>query len=162
MQHKLSDKQKELLCTIADKLNKHHANWSIVGNSNLRLQGIHIDDDSIDIVTDKEGAQIFEEIFVDHIIEPVIYSCVDKKFKSHFGQFNINGINIDIMGDLEIYDIEHNKWISSINSNKIITKNLGNSIIFASSLDHELEMYRAMGYVDKAQLIIKNFVEKFK
>lgn len=162
MHNILTDEYKELICLIADKLNANHINWSLVGSTNLRLQGISVPPADIDIVTDKEGAEFFEEVFVDYIIDPVIYSVKDKKFRSHFGRFKINNILVEVMGDLEIYDTQHDKWISSINNNKIITKNINGSLIFASSLDHELEIYRALGRIDKAQLIIKNFIEKFK
>ncbi|MBN1175713.1 hypothetical protein JXA48_03640 [Candidatus Woesearchaeota archaeon] len=162
MKNVLSDKYKEVLCTIADELNKRHVNWTLVGSSNLRLQGIEAKESDIDIATDKEGADIFEEIFVDYMIDPVIYSTEENKFRSHFGRFKINNILVEIMGELEVYDIQHEKWIVAIQSNKVITKNLGNSIIFANSLDHELELYRARGRIDNAQLIIKNFVEKFR
>lgn len=162
MKNILSDNYKEVLCLIADELNKRHVNWTLIGSSNLRLQGIETPESDIDILTDKSGAEVFEELFVDFMIQPVIYSTKENQFRSHFGRFKIKDIIVEIMGDLEVYDIEHDKWINSIDNKKIITKNLGNSIIFANSLDHELEIYRARGRVDKAQLIIKNFVEKFK
>ena len=158
----MSEDYKKVICTIADKMNEHRANWILAGGSNLRLQGIDSPEGDIDIATDKEGAELFEELFVDYMIEPVIYSTANKRYRSYFGKFRIGNITIDVMGELEVYDTQHDKWIRAVDSRKIITKTLGQSVIFASSLDHELEIYRAEGRIDKAQLIIKDFIEKFK
>jgi len=158
----LPEKYKKVICQIADELNKHHINWVLLGSSNLRLQGIKNDDSDIDICTDQKGAELFEELFVDKMIKPVIYSTLPEQYRSYFGTFNFDGILVEVMGEFEIFDVEHKKWIEAINNKKIITRSVGNSIIFANTLDHELEMYRARGRIDKAQLIIKNFVEKFR
>ncbi|MFX1469419.1 MAG: nucleotidyltransferase domain-containing protein [Promethearchaeota archaeon] len=106
---------------IISKLEQTDINWCLVGSLSLYLQGVKIKPNDIDILTDKEGAYKLNKIFDEHEIQKVQFNK-SNLFYSHYGKLNINGVIVEIMGDLRIFiDGEWTKNIRSrLNSKKII------------------------------------------
>jgi len=57
--------------------------------------------DDIDILTDKKTALTTNEILKKYLIEKVAFKT-SPQFKSYFGQFKVNNILVEIMGDWQI------------------------------------------------------------
>jgi hypothetical protein len=84
---------------LHDTLSPVSTNWMLIGTASLYLQGFLVDPHDIDILCDTATAIKFEALLSDHRIETRITSGKDK-FKSRFSQYVINGIPVEVMGDL--------------------------------------------------------------
>lgn len=98
----------KVLRRINERFQKHKIRWVLVGSLSLALQDVKIKPKDIDILTDKEGALKSNEIFKKHIKKAVAWSQTER-YGSFFGKFQINGVVVEIMGDLKVK--ERNKWI---------------------------------------------------
>ncbi len=74
--------------------------WVITGSTGMKLQGMPLDPNDIDIQTNESGAYNIEKIFSDNVIREVEFIENDD-IRSHFGELGINGIKIELMGDLQ-------------------------------------------------------------
>jgi 5'-3' exonuclease len=95
------DEVEYLALKIAGKIK--NAQYAIRGTASLVLQGINMRVDDVDVVSDKETALSFNKVFKKEMIDEVKYSESDK-FKSYFGNFNINNVSVEVMGEWEIRD----------------------------------------------------------
>ncbi|MBD3362771.1 hypothetical protein GF362_03560 [Candidatus Dojkabacteria bacterium] len=154
----LPKKHTKVLKFIAEKLNNTNINWIVVGSTNLAMQGVDIEPNDIDILTDKKGAFEIEKILQDFVTKPVKYS-ENKKFRSYYGILKIEDIEIEIMGDLvnkkAIGDLwnETRGFVGKIYFNLIGTK------IPVNTLEKELSAYKKIGRekkVDKIQAFINH------
>lgn len=84
---------------LHDTLSPVSKKWMLIGSASLYLQGFPVNPQDIDILCDTATAIKFEALLSDHRIETKITSGKDK-FSSRFSQYVINGIPVEIMGDL--------------------------------------------------------------
>ncbi|ALM75393.1 nucleotidyltransferase domain-containing protein [Thermococcus barophilus] len=75
-------------------------NWVVTGSLGFALQGVPVEPHDIDIQTDKEGAYEIERLFSEFVIKKVTFSSTEK-IRSHFGALMIDGIKVEIMGDIQ-------------------------------------------------------------
>ena len=66
----------------------------------MALQGMDIEVHDIDIQTDQRGAYEIESKFPEYVAEPVRYSQ-SERICSHFGTLEIDGVKVEIMGDVQ-------------------------------------------------------------
>lgn len=85
---------------ISERLRGQNIKWVLLGSMSLVLQGVKVTPHDIDILTDKTGAYEINKVFADFKVNPVKYSSTDFQ-RSHFGEFHINGIKVEVMGDYE-------------------------------------------------------------
>lgn len=85
----------------------------------------------------------------EYIVQPVAFKT-SENIRSHFGTASINGISLEIMGDIEKRDsggqwieptdlAKHRRWIE-----------FANMEVPVLSLEYEYEAYQALGRVDVA------------
>lgn len=74
--------------------------WAITGSMGMALQGVDIDVHDIDIQTDRAGAYLIQDRLADHVVSKVRYREASN-IRSHYGKSRINGIDIEVMGDIE-------------------------------------------------------------
>ena len=82
----------DTLIFILEKIKDEKLSWFLTGSANLLVQGIDIIAKDIDIITTKEDAFKFYNLFLEYGIQEVKYSSTDK-FRSYFGKLNIKGIH---------------------------------------------------------------------
>lgn len=75
--------------------------WFIIGTSNLLLAGFNVEPNDIDILTDKSTASLIHK-FLKPFEVPVQLKKDDEKFRSAFSRYNIEGVSIELMGDLQV------------------------------------------------------------
>ena len=137
-----TEKFEETVVFIADKLNG--LQYAFRGTTSLVLQGIDMNVDDIDILTDKKTALAANEILKEYLVEKVEYKESDK-FKSYFGKFRVNTNLVEVYGEWQIK--ESQKWSEIYySSDDEITKiTMGNREIRATSVETELSMFAKMG-----------------
>lgn len=134
------------------KLKNRSINWVIAGSTNLAIQGVDIEPHDIDIVTDKKGAFSIGKILKEFEKEPVEFK-ESNKFKSYFGIYEIKGVKVEIMGDLEVN--KKNIWIRTNGLSKKKIVSFKRMQIPVKSLKSEYESYNKLGRIEKAIKIKK-------
>ena len=147
----LTQKHIQIIQLITRSLAKSDIIWAFTGSTSFNLQGIDFPPSDIDIQTNQSGAYQIEEIFHQYSIKPVQFSTTET-IRSHFGTVNIQGISVEIMGDIEKYVdnnwgtppnlVEHRQFISIYDLQ-----------IPVLSLQYEVEAYRKMGRIQKADML---------
>lgn len=89
----------DVLRIIVERLEKHNVKWLLAGSSSLALQDVKIEPNDIDILTNAEDALKLNNIFKEFMVRKVSFSRSDI-FESYFGEFNILGVKVEVMGDL--------------------------------------------------------------
>ncbi len=74
--------------------------YKVVGGASVALHGVSLPVKDVDIETDAGGAYRFEEIFAGQAARRVAFS-ESEKYRSHFGQFVIQGQQFEVMGNLQ-------------------------------------------------------------
>ena len=82
-----------------------------MGSTGLALQGVTIEPKDIDITISRENVERVQELLRDFCLQPIQYSS-NGQFRSFFGKFDILGIKVEIMADLEI--LVGGNWIKSV------------------------------------------------
>ncbi|MHA2298258.1 MAG: nucleotidyltransferase [Candidatus Hodarchaeales archaeon] len=143
----------EALAIVNHVLRERGVKWVLIGSSSLAFQGVTIVPEDIDILTDKQGALVFNELFKQHVVKPVEWSRTEQ-FESYFGKFLVKGINVEVMGEFKAK--EGSKWRSFSdrleNPRHVIVNDLP---IPVSSLKDQLESYsRSSREKDKKRAVL--------
>ena len=123
----------------------------------MALQGMDIEVHDIDIQTNQFGVYEIEGMFSEYVIQPVRY-LVSERMRSHLGNLEINGVEIDIIGDVQKL-LDDRVWEDPIKvdgyKHWVDFDNLRVPVL---SLDYEYEAYLKMGRIEKAKKI-KSWLE---
>ena len=134
-------RHEEAVKTIAKALSNSEVPYTFIKSSSLALHGLPVIPNDIDILTTARGAYDIEKIFSECLVRNTNYSSNDM-FGSHFGELRINGVKIEVMGDLTA---NHGRWQSynhSLRERDYIT--IDGYQIPVSQLTHERESYLAL------------------
>lgn len=93
-----------VLRKIYARLNDSTVNWIVTGSLGFALQGVPVEIHDIDIQTDKAGAYEIERRFSEFVTRKITFSCTER-IRSHFGALTIDGIKVEIIGDIQ-------KWLN--------------------------------------------------
>lgn len=146
---KLNNSQIKALELIITKLN--NINYILTGSTNLALQGVDIKANDIDIITNKSNAnKIYNLLKMYNVIKPK-QSGTDK-FRSYYALYNIEGINLEVIGNSEVFDIKNKVWVKSDLKNKIYIE-FKKYKIPVYTLKYELEFCIISGRLNKATKI---------
>jgi len=137
---------------IHDRLANTPVNWVITGSLGMALQGMDIKIHDIDIQTDQDGACKLERLFSEFVIRPVQY-IQSEHIHSHLGLLKIEGIKVEIMGDIQkrlqdhtweepVRLEDHKHWVE-IDSMRIPVL----------SLEYEYQAYLKLGRTKKAEML---------
>ncbi len=151
----LPEKNYRALKTIIERVKDHKINWAVVGSTNLCIQGVNVTPNDIDILTDKEGALLLNELLEDFAVTPVSWSET-KRFKSWFGVFNIHGCKVEVMGDLHSRVPEGDLWSETAGFSARVTVSYRGLKVPAISLRREYETYLKLGRTKKAEMIARH------
>jgi len=145
----------EYLCVlrkIYDRLKSENVNWVVTGSLSFALQGVPIEIHDIDIQTDKAGAYEIERLFSGFVSEKVRFSSTEK-IRSHFGRLTIDGVKVEIMGDIQ-KRLEDGSWENPVdlNKHKKFVEIQGMKIPVLS-LEYEYQAYLKLGRIERAEML---------
>jgi len=133
-------------------------NWAVTGSLGMVLHGMQLDINDIDIQTDKEGAYEIERRLVKYLVKLVHFKATER-IRSYFGVFEIDGIKIESMGDVQ-YMLPDQKWDSPVALEACRDwVEYSDMHIPVITLEHEVDAYLKMGRTEKAQKL-KDFLLK--
>jgi len=144
----------KVLEKIYSRLTKTNINWAVTGTLGFALQGLPVNPNDIDIQTDKVGAYETEKLFSEFVIKKVSFSTAEK-IRSHLGELKINGIKVEIMGDIQKRNADQT-WEPPVDLNKhkkmIEVEGMHIPVL---SLEYEYQAYLKLGRKDKAEMLRK-------
>jgi len=140
------------LSKIYARLNVSDVNWVLTGSVGFALQGMPVEIHDIDIQTDKVGAYEIESLFSESIVKKVDFSSTEK-VRSHFGTLMIDGIKVEIMGDIQKRS-ENGEWEQPVDLQKHKQfVDIEGMHIPVLSLEYEYQAYVKLGRKEKAEML---------
>jgi hypothetical protein len=143
-----------VLRKIYTRLNNTNVNWAVTGSLGFALQGVPVEFNDIDIQTDEGGAYEIERCFSEFMTKRITFSSTDR-IRSHFGELMIDGIKVEIMGDIQKrledgswekpVDLEHHKRVIEVEGMQVPVL----------SLEYEYQAYLKLGRIRKAEMLRK-------
>lgn len=148
----ISESHIQVLIKIAAALGNRNIDWVVTGSMGMALHGVPLEVHDIDLQTDKNGVFEIEEIFKENIIAPIAFRSSDR-LQSYFGKLEIDGIQVDLMGDLQhrstdlsweepVKVAEHREWLEC-----------GDLSVPMMPLEYEVVAYSKMGRIERAKLL---------
>jgi len=150
----VNTKYLDVLRKIYNRLRNKNINWVVTGSLGFALQGVPVEPNDIDIQTDKEGAYEIERIFSEFITKRVGFSSTER-IRSHFGELVIDGIKVEIMGDIQ-KRLEDGSWEDPVDL-KCYKRfvEVEEMQIPVLSLEYEYQAYLRLGRTEKAKMLRK-------
>lgn len=132
--------------------------WGLTGSTSFAIQGMDVEPHDIDIQTDEETAYILGELLADSVVQPVSFSGNDK-IRSHFGKFLVDGMEVEVMGDIQ--KKSDGEWEDIIPLNTLLEYAAWNGYqIPVLKLTYEAEAYRKLGRIERAEALEKFISER--
>ncbi len=131
------------LDTISGRLRGKGVRWALIGSTSLALQGVDLEPEDIDILTDRVGAFRMGLLLKEFETKPISFGELDI-FRSYFGKYEIHGVRVEVMGDLEI--CTDGEWVDishRLESPGMVTAR--GMEIPVSPLEEQLEAYETIG-----------------
>ena len=141
-----------VLRQIHARLSNTDVNWVVTGSLGFALQGVPVQPNDIDLQTDKAGAYEIERLFSDVVIRKVGFSATER-IKSHFGALQIDGIEVEIMGDIQKRGAD-GVWEEIVNPahyRKMVE--IEGMLAPVLSLEYEYQAYLKFGRVEQAKML---------
>lgn len=89
-----------VLKRISDSLNDSDVAWAVTGSCSLVLQGMEVLVNDVDLQTDAVGAYAIQRALSPYLVKKVVFGT-SRDVRSHFGAFLIDGVPVEVMGDVE-------------------------------------------------------------
>ncbi len=140
------------LKTLHDKLSG--IDWRLIGSTNLTLQGVDIEAKDVDIRISVEDIQAVQSALQDYCKKQIQYGQNDG-YSSFFGQFNIEGVQVDVMAGVVEKDDVKTVDVLAI---KPIAIEIDGMSIPCVDLKTEYDAYISLGRNGKA-VLIKSAIE---
>ena len=154
----IEEKHLNVLRKINALLQNKQLNWAITGSLGMALQGMELDVHDIDIQTDQRTAYEIEKLFAEKVVAPV-YFRESERIRSHYGALEIDGVKVEIMGDLQ-KRLEGQTWEEPVKIERWrCWVEINGMRIPVLSLEYEYQAYLKLGRFEKAELL-RNWLER--
>lgn len=134
------------------RLEGQDINWVLTSSLAFALQGIPVEPHDIDLQTDRVGAYQIEQMLAEFSKKPVAFAATEQ-ICSHYGALQIEGIDVEIMGDVQ-KRLADGRWEAPpiLNEHRQFIP-VSDSHIPVLSLAYEADSYRQMGRFERAALL---------
>jgi len=141
-----------VLRKIYSRLQDKQLKWTVTGSLGMALQGMELSVHDIDIQTDRQGAYEIEKLFVADVVAPV-HLRRSERICSHFGALEIDGVRVEIMGDLQ-KRLDDQTWEEPVKVERFRRwVEIDGMRIPVLSLEYEYQAYLGLGRIEKAQML---------
>lgn len=141
-----------VLRQLFTELKESQVMWVVTGSLSFALQGLPLEPHDIDIQTDAEGAYEIERHFFSQMSQKVAFSSTER-MRSHFGALRIEGIVVEIMGDIE-KRLEDGTWenpVDLLSHRRFV--HVEDMDIPVLALAYEAQAYRQLGRLERAAML---------
>jgi hypothetical protein len=144
----------DVLRTLYQRLNRTDINWAITGSLCFALQGVPMNEiHDIDLQSDAASAYEIERLFADNVIRKVELSSAHN-IRSHFGALLIDGVKVELMGDVEKRLNEASDWEGPVDLKRVKHYvQVDEMRVPVLDLEYEYQAYLKMGRTAKAKVL---------
>ena len=96
----IPQEHRKVLRTIYERLRHLDVPWAITGSLGFALHGIDVSVNDIDLQADQDGAYQIENALRSDVVKNVKFSGTER-IRSYFGELNVIGTKVEIMGALQ-------------------------------------------------------------
>lgn len=126
--------------------------WCITGSLGLALQGVDFPINDIDLQSTKQGVHEIQARLERYLIEPVTLK-ESQNIRSFFGRCEIEGVVVELMGDIEKKQID-GLWEDPPDLISLIrTIEHKDLILPILDLEYEAQAYELLGRLEKSRKI---------
>jgi hypothetical protein len=148
----LPEAHTRVLLILLELIPPEEYNWALTGSAGLRLQGVDIPVNDIDIQTDGESVYAIEKCLSSYMME-TIHPWESEQTFSLYGKAKINNLKVELLGDIKHRE-QGGSWEKSIDiSSSRIWINWSNLKVPVIPLEFEAQAYSKMGRTERASLI---------
>lgn len=148
----LTEAHQRALRVIARRLDGQNLVWALTGSTAYALQGLPLVARDIDLQTDAAGAYACERLLAEFSVRPVAFRQAER-IRSHFGAIRIEGVDVEIMGDISKRG-DDGVWSQPPDLPSLIRWiRLEETALPVLSLQYEVTALRVMGRPERADLI---------
>jgi len=142
----------QVLSLLFERINPADHPWVLTGSASLRLQGVDIPVNDLDLQTDAKSVYLLEEKLAE-FMKVAVHVWETEYTLSHHGQAEINKIQVELLGDI-CHRRADGTWENplDIESDRLWVEWRGLKVPVLS-LAHEASAYEKMGRAQKAELI---------
>ncbi len=146
------DAHLKVLQKIVARLKDKPINWVVTGSLGMALQGVPVEVHDIDIQTDMKGAYEIARCLAEYVVKPVQY-LESKRIRSHFGILEIDGVKVEIMGDVQ-KRLDDQCWEEPVKVERYKRwVEVHGMRIPVLALEYEYRAYLKLGRSDKAEIL---------
>lgn len=144
----------DVLMLLVSRLNPLDRPWAVTGSLGFALQGVPVAVHDIDLQTDREGAYAMGRLLHEFVVRPVAFSSAER-IRSHFGVLQVDGIRVEIMGDLQ-KRLPDGSWEPPVDvgAHRSFIEVEGCRVPVLD-LRYEEKAYRQLGRHDKADMLAR-------
>lgn len=143
----------QVLKKIVSRLAGRPIHWAVTGSLGMALQGVPLPIHDIDLQTDKDGALEIARSFAEYVVSPVAFR-ESEHIRSYFGILEIDGVKVEIMGDLQKYLADGQRWEDPARVERHRRWiELDEMRIPVLDLEYEYQAYLKMGRLERAALL---------
>lgn len=124
--------------------------YKVVGGTGVALHGVTVPVHDVDLEMSVEDAYRFQQRFAEQTLEPVALR-ESETYRSHFGRFEIAGLIVEVMGDLQRR--EDGRWTPTSTLTEA-TVNLDGVPVRVPWLEEETLAYIRRGRMERAALCL--------
>ncbi|MCJ7551013.1 MAG: hypothetical protein MUQ30_15170, partial [Anaerolineae bacterium] len=139
-----------VLRNLARELQAHCVDYRLVGGAALALRGLDAELNDLDLEMPKANAYALGERFVENVVVPLAWRETET-LRSHFGRFEIDGVPVDVMAELE-RKID-GRWVPAFGATHE-TVDLDGVAISVLSLEEVTLAYLRRGRLDRVALAL--------
>ncbi len=148
----LPEQHAQVLLFLIDKIPPAGLPWALTGSAGLRLQGLDISVNDLDLQTDAQTIYVLEQKLAGFIKTPV-HVWQSEHMLSLYGQAQVNELQVEFMGDVR-HRSPADIWEPSVDIASVrIWLTWRKLQVPVLSLNHEALAYEKMGRTQKAELI---------
>jgi hypothetical protein len=154
----LPEQHAQVLAFLIEKIHPAELPWALTGSAGLRLQGVDISVNDLDLQTDAQTIYVLEQKLAEFIKTPV-HVWESEHTLSHHGQAEISGLQVEFLGDMR-HRSSAGIWEPAVEIAPVrVWVNWHELQVPVLSLKHEALAYEKMGRTQKAELI-RSTIEK--
>ena len=127
--------------------------WALTGSVGMTLQGMDLEPHDIDLQSDRDGAYAIQERLAEFVTHPVVLR-ESEWTRSHFGALEIEGVKVEIMGDMRRRLPGADAWSPALELAQLVHwVDFQSMHLPVMDLEHEQGAYAAMGRTERSEKI---------
>lgn len=141
-----------VLKKLARIFEENYIDYCIVGSTSLFLEGLPVEPSDIDVLTTKNSALKIDELLSPYrLVECKLRESED--FRSYFGRYRIDGIDVEVMGELQYR--KNDRWSVPFTPSTIKTKyvSLNDGKIRIAELEETYKFCKEIGREETCKII---------